>query len=98
MTHEERFEIFWQAYPRKIGKGAARVKFVAAMKSKTPSEKNELTEDMINTIELFKGSPQWSKDNGAYIPHPATWINQERWHDEYTPPEGIHTGNEELAF
>ena len=22
------------------------------------------------------------RDNGQFIPHPATWLNQERWDDE----------------
>ena len=25
---------------------------------------------------------QWRKDAGAFIPHPATFLNQERWKDE----------------
>ena len=30
-------------------------------------------------------SAQWQRDNGQYIPHPATWLNQGRWDDELTP-------------
>ena len=95
MTHQERFEIFWEAYPRKIGKGAARKSFERAMKNEP---KDELLQLMINTIAIFKTSPQWQKDNGAFIPHPATWINQERWFDVYERPQGIHTGDEEPSF
>jgi len=25
---------------------------------------------------------QWRKDNGQFIPNPATWLNQRRWEDE----------------
>ena len=27
---------------------------------------------------------QWNRDNGQFIPHPATWLNQRRWEDELT--------------
>ena len=32
-------------------------------------------------IALAKQSHQWQKDNGDFIPLPATWLNQERWED-----------------
>jgi len=37
---------------------------------------------MINAIELAKKSEDWIEENGKYIPHPATWLNQKRWTDE----------------
>lgn len=37
---------------------------------------------MLNAIETAKQSMQWNKDNGQYIPNPATWLNQKRWEDE----------------
>lgn len=37
---------------------------------------------MLNAIETAKQSRQWNKDNGQYIPNPATWLNQKRWEDE----------------
>ena len=75
------FEKFWQSYPRKVGKGAARRAF---MKLK-PSY--DLTLKMIDAIDWQKKTDQWQKDNGQYIPHPTTWLNQERWEDEmFTKP------------
>lgn len=71
----ERFDRFWEAYPRKTGKGNAR-KLFAKLK---PSE--ELLEKMLKAIEAAKQSPQWQRDGGQYIPYPATWLNQERWED-----------------
>lgn len=73
---EERFEEFWKHYPRKIGKGAAKKSFV----KRKPSQ--ELTQRMINAVEIQKKSPQWMRDKGQFIPHPTTWLNQERWEDE----------------
>ena len=37
---------------------------------------------MINSLEQFRGSKDWLKDNGQYIPYPSTWLNQKRWEDE----------------
>ena len=67
------FEEFWAAYPRKVGKSDAQKAFA---KVKVPV----LT--LIEAINKQKKSEQWSKDGGKYIPHPATWLNGERWNDE----------------
>lgn len=72
----ERFERFWSAYPKKVGKGAAEKSFT----------KIRVTEDLLNTmldvLERMKHTRNWTKDNGQYIPNPATWLNQRRWEDE----------------
>lgn len=70
------FEKFWKAYPKKSGKGAAEK---AWKKIKKPSETIEL---ILTAIEWQRKSPQWTKENGQYIPNPATYINQRRWEDE----------------
>ena len=33
-------------------------------------------------LKKQKQTTDWNKDNGQFIPMPATWINQERWNDE----------------
>jgi len=98
-TNEELFGLFWKAYPRRIGKGKARIKFVAALKGKPYAEKVALTEEMIASIKVTQESPQWRKDNGAFIPFPATWLFQERREDdEYQSPDGVFTTDGGLAF
>ena len=82
----ERFDRFWQTYPRKIGKGAARRTWA---KIKPPEE---LTSRIIAAVQEQKQSPDWIKDNGQYIPHPATWLNQERWDDEVPRDEVSRDG------
>ena len=67
------FDAFWKAYPKKVGKEAARKAFG---KVKKPIE------SLLTAIERQKCSDQWTKDNGQYIPNPATWLNQGRWDDE----------------
>ena len=70
------FDRFWDAYPRKVAKPAARKKF----ESLNPD--GQLVEKMIQAVEIQKKSDQWTKDDGRFIPHPATWISQRRWEDE----------------
>ena len=70
------FERFWEAYPRHVAKQDAMKRF----EKLDPSE--ELLETMLKAIEKQKASEQWTKDNGQYIPHPSTWLNQSRWEDE----------------
>ena len=74
----ERFETFWKAYPRKVGKGAAEKIF----KKLNPS--GEILQKMLDAIEAQSHSDQWKRDNGQYVPNPATWLNQTRWEDEGT--------------
>lgn len=67
------FDRFWSAYPKKVGKEAARKAFTKAKAS---------LDVMLAAIERQKNSQQWKRDNGQYIPNPATWLNQGRWDDE----------------
>ena len=38
---------------------------------------------MIKQIERLKDTEQWQKDDGKFIPYPATWLNGRRWEDEF---------------
>ena len=71
---DEAFDTFWTAYPRKIGKQAARKAFAKVPKSAWPK--------LVPAIEAQKKSRQWLTEDGRYIPNPATWLNQGRWEDE----------------
>ena len=72
----DRFEEFWKLYPKKAGKGYAR----KAWQKLTPS--NLLQDQILLSLKNQLGQPDWKKLNGQYIPHPATWLNGERWLDE----------------
>ena len=37
---------------------------------------------MLVSIEAAKTSEDWTKDNGKYIPHPSSWLNNKGWEDE----------------
>jgi len=70
------FQKFWESYPRKIAKPKAEIAF----KKINPDE--ILLEKILSGLEDAKQSPQWTKDNGEFIPHPTTWLNQRRWEDQ----------------
>ncbi len=69
------FDQFWQAYPRKVGKDAAKKSF----DKRSPDA--DLLAKMLRAIDVQSKSVDWLKDGGQFIPHPATWLNQGRWMD-----------------
>jgi len=65
------FDLFWEHYPKKVGKKKVQDKF----------NSNDYPIDLIlKNLELQKKSDQWQ--NQQYIPNPETYLNQERWTDE----------------
>jgi hypothetical protein len=77
------FDRFWQAYPRRIGKGSA----LKAWNRLNPDV--DLFEAMIAAIGWQQHQDAWTKDGGAFIPHPSTWLNARRWEDEH-PGDAIN--------
>ena len=76
-TIEKRFEEFWSLYPRKVGK----LKAFQSFKKINPNK--QLFDTMMEALrENIASNAQWKRDNGQYIPHPTTWLNQGRWFDE----------------
>lgn len=73
------FEIFYKAYPNKKNVKTARTRW-EKMKV-TP----ELYREIMEGLKRAKNSQEWTKDDSAYIPHPATWLNGEGWKNEYKP-------------
>jgi len=68
------FDEFWSKYPRKVAKKAARLAYQRALKIATHSEIMEGVRG-IQFTEL------------QFCPHAATWLNGERWGDEYPRSE-----------
>lgn len=90
---DRRFDAFWQAYPRKVGKDAAR----KAFGKRKPDD--ELLAAMIRAVDTQRASPGWLKDGGEFIPHPSTWLNEGRWQDEAVSiePAGATQAKAEMA-
>jgi hypothetical protein len=84
------FDTFWKAYPRKVNKPGA----LKAWKNK---KLNDSIDIILAGLERWKASRQWVKDGGQFIPHPATWINQERWNDD-VETDPTHGGDFDVGF
>jgi hypothetical protein len=67
------FDTFWQEYPRKTAKEAAR-KAWANARARVGAE----------TILTGLRAARWPEDS-QFIPHPSTWLNQGRWDDQPAP-------------
>lgn len=66
------FDEFWQAYPRKVGQGAARAAFALAT---TDTPATTIVAGLVATL------PELQNVDPKFIPHPAKWIADERWTD-----------------
>lgn len=64
------FEAFWQIYPRRVGKGQARRAFALALGKVGLSS-------LLAALRAYEFDPR-----ERFQPHPATWLNGERWLDE----------------
>lgn len=79
----EGFAGFWDAYPRKIG----RAKALAEWNELKPD--GALAQQIADSLERATRSSDWTNDDGRYIPHPATYLRDARWTDEYSDDELI---------
>jgi len=69
---EKEFDLFWDLYPRKIGKQKARAWW---MKKDRP-DSDKIISGLKKYLPIFKNQ------DVKFIPHPTTWLNGERWEDE----------------
>lgn len=76
MLGQELANQIYAAYPRKQGRGAAMKAIHKAMKTVTGLELLEAT------AAYAKAVATWGVDDKAFVPHPATWFNQERYADD----------------
>jgi len=80
------FEAFWSAYPKKRDRDDA-VRAWAKLKPEPA-----LVGTMMLALATQKVSADWSRENGRYVPYPATWLNRKRWLDEVAPSaNGLRT-------
>lgn len=76
---DDRFDSFWNLYPKKKAKADAR----KAWDKLKPD--GELYTAIMRSLSRQKESPDWTKEGGQYAPYPATWLRGRRWEDEETP-------------
>jgi len=78
---EPQFSEFWKAYPRKVGKVAAKKAFVKAWTSLVADGSEPA--DILTGVALLAIDP--NKPSKEFLPHPSTWLNEGRWDDEPYP-------------
>lgn len=84
----DRFEEFYAAYPRKMGKQKAVAKFKAAVKRASAQE-------IIDGAHRLANDPNLPEQ--TYIPHPTTWLERNGWEDEALPMRFRTSSDERLA-
>jgi hypothetical protein len=75
-TIPDSFDTFWAVYPRRQAKADAR----KAWERLNPSP--DLLAKILAALDWQTQSQAWLKDDGQFVPLPATWIRGERWEDE----------------
>lgn len=76
VTDVSAFTKFWELYPKKRSKGSAEIAW------------GKLNPDAVLLAKILEGlrraaaSLDWVKDNGRYIPYPATWLGARGWEDD----------------
>lgn len=87
------FGQFWEAYPKRVAKGDAE-------KAWAKKECHKILPLILVKIRELKISEDWTKEAGKFIPHPATWLNREGWHDELPEQNGtdLHTTKSRFGF
>lgn len=70
------FEEFWKLYPRHEGRKDAQKAWMRL----NPTA--EIEQQIVSALAWQVESEQWTKDDGQYIPLPATYLRGERYLDE----------------
>jgi len=66
------FDRFWMAYPKKMQRGRAL------------NEWRRLNPPIDPVLAALAGPQEWDGKPDRYIPHPATWLRDQRWQDNGT--------------
>lgn len=82
-----KFDDAWKIYPRKVGKGAARKAWAGAVRKVS-------AETIFTALQEF--TPTTTGAETRFIPHLATWLNQERWDDDVGHASNSRTTDDEL--
>lgn len=88
-TNEDDAAAVYDAYPRKEARRAALKAILSAHKRLGTEGPGHLRmhgnagwDYLLAKTRLFaEAVSKWPKEDRAYVPHPATWFNQDRFHD-----------------
>jgi len=77
------FDLFWESYPRKVGKTKAQRVWVRLSKVDRAAALQALPQHVMS----------WRGKSPEYIPHPTSWLNGRRWEDELAATPTAETRN-----
>jgi len=75
------FDNFWAAWPKSTRKGAK----AACLKVWIKNYNETQTDQIIKHVEWMKTTDDWRKNQGAFIPAPLVYLNQQRWDGAEVP-------------
>lgn len=76
MTDEEMFAVWYKLYPKKKAVGDARKAWGQVKKDRLPLQQ------MMEILKQQCQDDEWRKDDGKYIPYPATYLRRLQFLDE----------------
>lgn len=85
------FIAFWQLYPKKRNKPQA-LKAWTAINNGCGAEADPLcVHSIMAGLARSKRCADWLRDDGRFVPYPASWLNARGWEDDIAQPaDGAH--------
>lgn len=83
------FAMFWSICPKRVGRGAALTAWAKAVKKADPERICAAMRDRVAYDGTLRQIGVWV----APPCNPSTWLNQERWDDDLSPPDKTQFGS-----
>lgn len=85
---EPEFSEFWRYFPKKKSKGDAYKAWI-----QTKQNRPALA-TILKALVVLRDSEDWVKENGRFVPYPATWLRSWGWADVAEIDKADVRGNE----
>ncbi len=82
------FQRFWKAWPSNQGRYCRKGGKAQCLKVWNKNYNFTQADTIIKHVEWLKTTADWLKDQGAFIPAPLVYLNQQRW-DGADIPESV---------
>ena len=82
---KDMFDRFWSAYPKKVAKANALdcwFRKTSKFRKHVPAIDEQFMSTLLASVEAHIKLDSWQKDNGQFIPNPASYLNGWRWEDD----------------
>ena len=79
-NYDEDFEMFWNEYPRRVGKTAAFNKFKSVIKNEDVT-----AEELAYAAQRYSHECKRNKTEEKYIKHASTFLGPNRHYEDYLP-------------